>query len=273
MSDPTTAAVADPQSADEPEVTLVPRDSVDDPAQTGGESTPDDAGASDGSAPELPKWAHQLTDDLKGVEAVTRHEKLNDLVREYADMATKADRLIELPGDDADDETREAFLSRLRPETPDAYEFENIELPEGLVYSSENDKKFRELAHREGLTNAQAAALRRYDLERTIEEHTARESAHREEINELRKEWGDSFDGNLKQAQQAYKAISEQVGDPDLGKRMIEAGYGNNADMLRTFYGIWQMIKPDTIVDGSVDGGPAADDIAADWYPATDFDS
>lgn len=271
MSDPTTAPVAGPQSVEEP--SLVPQSDADEPVQQGDAQPADDGGAStQDTAPELPKWVHQLTDDLKQNEVVNRHQKLTDLVSEYAEYAQKADRLVELPGDDADDETREQFYDRLRPDSPDAYDLEPPEIPNGFEYNEQREAEFREIAYTLGLSNQQAQQLYHHELQQAIKKQQIAAKAHQEKIAALRQEWGDDYDGNVREAQQAFKEIAKRLDDAGLAERMVQTGYGNDPDMLRTFYGIWQMIKPDTIVDGSVDGG-GDDDVASTWYPETNFDS
>jgi hypothetical protein len=69
---------------------------------------------------------------------------------------------VRVPGKDATDAEREAFLNKLgRPETADKYEFKApSNLPEGFEYDAKVEEAFRGIAHKAGLTQAQAAAVR-----------------------------------------------------------------------------------------------------------------
>ncbi len=255
--DPNNQTDTNPQSADAP---------VTAPQGTVGDSSQD--GRAQATAPEPPKWVHQLAGDLKGHEQVLRHQNPNDLVRDYLKYAERADRLVELPGDDADEQARAAFLDKMRPASPDDYPLERPELPEGMEYNADFEAAFRSKLHELGMTPQQASELYNFQMQDAINDHVAEQKAQAEAIHALKKEWGDNFDGNVAEVQTAFKTIAGKLGDPELAQRMVESGYGNDPDMLKTFHGIWQMIKPDTLVSGSTEGG--VDDATA-WYPDTNF--
>lgn len=262
MADPKNQPGQNPESADEP--TLVPQDSQGDSGQEGNAPP-----AEGGGAPELPKWQYQLADDLQGHELLKEHAKPSDTARAYIELAQKADRMIELPGDDADDEARQAFLDRFRPESPDAYEL--TEVPEGLPYNKEGEKHFRDLAHQLGLTQQQAKALHEFDVERTKEAVAQQQKQQAEGFEALKKEWGDNFDGNVKQAQAAVQQIANTLEDSELAQRLVQSGYAQDPRMLKTFYGIYQLIKDDSLIDGSPEGG--SDGEVTTFYPNTNFDA
>lgn len=246
MSDAT--AVANPTSADEP--SLIAPESTSAPGAT--ETAPQgESGDSTQSAQtsEPPKWVHQLNGELKANPLITKHANINDLAAEYAEYASKAERLVEIPGDDADEEAWKAFAARLRPEDPSGYEFDT---PEDIPYSEDGANQFRALAHELGLTQAQAKRLHQYDVERARQALSAQSAQRKEQLDSLRKEWGDRFDVNLKQAQASFRKIAETLKDEGFANRMLESGAGKDPNMLKTFYGIWQLIKDDSIVEGEV---------------------
>lgn len=269
--DPNNQTVANPGDGDAPSV--VPPESQDQPGDSQQDGNAPAAPANGGEpqqqgAPEPPKYVYQLTGDLQSNEHVLKHQNINELVQAYVDYAAKADRLIEVPGDDADDATRDAFLDRFRPATPEEYQLSAP--PDGVPYSSEAEAAFRTLAHQLGLTQQQAKQLHQYDVERTQAAIAQQQTAQKQKLEALRKDWGDAFDANVKEAQAAFKEIATQLEDDSLAERMVKTGYGNDPDMLRTFYGIWQMIKPDGMVSGTVDGNSAGPET---YYPNTQFDS
>lgn len=264
MEDPNNQTGQNPQGGDEP--TLVPQDSADDSPQDG--TAQAEGQQPEGGAPELPKWQYQLAGDLQGNELLREHASPSDTARAYLELAQKADRMVELPGDDADEETRTAFLDRFRPESPEKYELS--EVPEGVPYSKEGENEFRQLAHEVGLSNEQAKALHEFDVKRTQAAVEARQKAREAGFNELKKEWGDSFDGNVKEAQAAVQTIAKALGDNELSQRMVNTGYAKDPAMLKTFYGLYQLVKDDSLIDGSPDG-PVND--VATFYPNTNFDS
>jgi len=276
--DPNNQTATNPQSVDEP--SIVPDDMTAPQGDAGDSGQAGNAPAADGGgepgqtqAPELPKWHYQLTGDLQGHELLRDHASPSDTAKAYRELASKADRMVELPGDDADEQAREAFLSRLRPETPEDY---TLELPDGIpegMYNAEWEKEFRKTVHELGLTNEQAKELHRRELQQELSTAQEQAKARKEKFDQLKKEWGDKFDGNLNEVQTAFKTVAQKMGDNTLAQRMVESGYGNDPDMMRMFHGIWQMIKPDTLVEGSVDGGSGGGDLAETYYPETNFDS
>ena len=255
--EPNNQTDTNPQGADDP--SMDPQSAVGDSSQDGNAQV---------TAPEPPKWVHQLAGDLKGNEQVTKHQNMNDLVKDYLSYAERADRLVELPGDDADEQVRAAFLDKLRPASPDDYPLEKPEFPDGMEYNAEFEAAFRAKMYELGLTPQQAREMYAFQLQDAINEHQSGRQEQAEAINALKKQWGDQFDGNVAEVQTAFKTIAGKVGDPQLAQRMVESGYGNDPDMLKMFHGIWQMIKPDTLVGGSTEGGVAD---ATAWYPDTNF--
>lgn len=266
MAEPKTQDAANPPVGDESQTT--PQEPSGASQEPGNAQEPQEGS----QAPEPPKWAHQLSGDLKANEYVTQHQSMNDLVSDYLNYASRSDKLVELPGDDADDATRQAFFQRLQqhlpgelrpPESADSYE---IDAPEGV-----DTTEFKTKAHELGLSNAQAKELFSWEAQRTQQQAEQQKQAREAERAKLREEWGGEYDNRLNQVQTAFRTIAQKLGDPELAERMVKSGAGNDPDMLRTFYGIWQMIKPDSLVNGSVDGGE--DSVEATWYPDTDFHS
>ena len=94
-----------------------------------------DEGTTDG-------WRAQLPDDLKENEAFTGFEKIGDFANAYlkkgktqSDLEGKLTNSIQLLKDDASDEDRATFFSKIgRPDKPEGYEFKKPDLPEGITY-------------------------------------------------------------------------------------------------------------------------------------------
>ena len=258
-----TNTATNPQGVDDPNTD--PQGQAGDSGQ-GGSAPPEQ-----GQAPSDPKYVFQLTKDLQANPHVLKHKNLNDLVGDYVQYSEKADRLVEIPGEGADDETRAQFFDRLRPASPDDYALEAPDLPDGLTYSKELEGEFRALAHEIALTQDQAQRLHQYDTERAKAAILARQKAQAEEINGLKKDWGDGFDGRINEVQAAFKTLANELGDETLANKMVAKGYGNDPLILKMVWAIWQKIKPDTIVDGDTDGNRTKDDTEG-WYPNTSFD-
>lgn len=166
-------------------------------------------------------------------------------------LATKAfnqDKLvgnsIRVPGADATDEERNAFLNKLgRPEAADKYEFKAPEgLPEGFEYDGKVEAAFRDIAHKAGLTQAQAAAVRDWYLGAAgeafggqVEAAKAAQSQRADKATEeLVKLWG-PLDGATAQAnlEIADKVFTQTKGGNDFLEALKELGLvGPNKEIL-----------------------------------------
>lgn len=249
---------------------VVPPELRDDPKPQGegakqGESS--DAGAGTG---EPPKWVHQLTETLKTDKNVTRHASMSDLVADYVKFAEKADRLVEMPEDDADEKAVASFYDKFRPASPDGYNLP-AQGPDGVTIDEAQQKEFRQMAYDHGMTPKATEALYKMGVDAMasmVKKEKERQSA---ELSALRSDWGDSYEKNVAETQAAFRAIAEKAGDGELSKRIVETGLAERADVLRLFHGIWQLIKPDSIVDGGPNGKGNLS--ADDFYDNTNFET
>ena len=91
-----------------------------------------------------------------------------DVAKAYVELSKKmGSGELAIPGPDADQETLDKFYSNLRPENADDYKLS--EKPEGLAddveWNEENAKSFEAMAHKNGLTVKQAAAINEWASE------------------------------------------------------------------------------------------------------------
>lgn len=117
--------------------------------------------------------------------------------------ADKAGNTVVLPGDTADDATKDAFFNKLgRPEKPDAYTVKEIA---GL--NAEQSKDFLAAAHKAGFTDKQVAAIKEWNdtqaakMNAELETNVKVEFAQQEA--KLKQEWGAKFDDNIAAAKVA----------------------------------------------------------------------
>lgn len=237
----------------EPTATGDAQGQTDDPSQAGSAQ----------QAPEPPKYVHQLNGDLKSNEHVLKHQNINDLVSDYVSYAQRADRLVELPGDDADEQTRNQFFEKIRPQSPDEYE---LPVPDGVEPNKEQEAEFRKLAHEAGLTKQQAAKINEWAATQATQQMQQSQQQRQQAIQALQKEWGDEYQGRIAEVKRAF----QEVGGDEFAKYMEQSGESTNPLMVKFFHNVWQKIKPDELVEGSVGAGASAEDA---WYPNTTFDN
>lgn len=200
-----------------------------------GDNSGADAGAA-GNAPasnNAPSWTEGLSEDLMGMVEVKGWKGPEDVLTSYRNLekfAGGSKKLVELPGEDANEESLNSFYSKLgRPESPDKYEFNT---PDDA--DADLDQWFRSTAHKHGLSAKQAAAL--YDdwnamsAERMSGFNEQQQMADKEAIAALRKEWGTQFDANIDAGRNVVKAL----GLPEDDLKTINAEVGT-ATMLKLF--------------------------------------
>lgn len=186
---------------------------------------------------------------FEGLEPETMEWLEKNEVKDVAGLAKMASNqasllgsAIRVPGDDASDEDKSAFLDKLKelndangialateaPETPQGYEFTVPEnLPEDMPYDADRANSFKEFAHSIKLSSEQASALHDWFVNQTVEDFGTigeQQAARTEEIataerEKLTKRWG-PMDGETARANMAFadKAIRE-VG----GEELVEA--------------------------------------------------
>lgn len=141
---------------------------------------------------------------------------------------------IRVPGKDATQEEREAFLNKLgRPEQPDAYEFAVPEnLPENLPYDGERAAKFKAVAHGLGLTKDQAAKLHDWFVGETVgdfnsmghQQAQALEQRAAAATEALVKAWG-PLDGPTARANMELgNRLLDEAGGQPLVDRLVQLG-------------------------------------------------
>lgn len=107
--------------------------------------------------------------------------------------------------EDADEEVVNLFYRSLgRPDNPDDYEFEEIE---GSEYPSERQAFIRRIAHEAGLTKNQLKILDKKMRTAELEAETEKQEVLRQQLVDLKAEWGLSFDERVRLANKVAKTF------------------------------------------------------------------
>jgi hypothetical protein len=215
-------------------------------------------------------WYSSLPDNLT-VEDGGKQIPLRDhqFIKETPDVATLAKRALDnhralggavrLPGKDAKDEDRKAFLDKVystglfprAPESPDKYE---IAKPEGIPWDDALEKEFRATAHSLGMSNDQVKAIMALDAKRTAAFHAqaaevakAQEAQYAANFDALKKDWGPDFEKNAELVARAGQYI---FGTPE---EAAKHGFTNDPKFLsKGMLKIAKMLEAD---DGFMQGG------------------
>jgi hypothetical protein len=217
-------------------------------------------------------WLTSIPENLRDNEVIKGLEKPSEGWEKLVDLSEKVKGMVEIPGDEATDEKRAEFYTRMgRPESPDGYELQKPDLPEGLGYSADAEKAYREAAHKLGMSNAQVKALYDWYNETTIGGYETRAKAQKAEqektVEALKKEWGKDFDKNSEIAVRA----AEKFGGDDFKKFLEETRLGDNPHFVRVFHAIGTAIADDSSIPGSTGSGAekTEEEIAKSRFPKT----
>lgn len=150
-------------------------------------------------------WLDRLPADLQDSKQILGQFKdvegaLKTLVSQQRLLGKKADAVL-IPKDDASPEEVAAFRAKLGvPDSVDKYATKIGGLPEGLSLDEASVKQFNELAHKTGLTPAQAQeAVKFYaSLEAQNAQNAELQAKTQYETSrkELAEAWGDKFEAN-----------------------------------------------------------------------------
>jgi len=177
--------------------------------------------------------SEQLSEDLKSNESLKKFENANAVSKGYVELESKLgsiqkdyeeklSKTIELPGEDANNEIKNKFYSKLgRPEKAENYPEIAFEgLPEDFKQDDILVKSFQEAAYKTGLTNEQYKAISEAAIKQSLAVLDTfvkqDKKAEEEAITKLTSDWG----GETK-----YK---ERI---ELARRLIKQ-YGSDKSLI-----------------------------------------
>lgn len=141
-----------------------------------------------------------------------------------------ADKIIKLPASD-DPAEWGAIYDRLgRPESPDKYGMDSIQVPEGVELDSETVNKFDALFHQSGITKSQRDKILneyvKFEGERTAAMQQKIDQETAIQVDALKKEWGSKFDERVDMARRAFKSFLPDGADKDAVAAAFEQSVG-----------------------------------------------
>lgn len=178
---------------------------------------------------------------------------VNALAKSFIDTQKMVGNSIRIPAEDATDEEKHDFYSRLgRPEDPEGYKLSERDAPEGFETDEEMLKSFKQVSHSLGLTPQQVEGIDKWHanyvshVSESIIEQRAEEA--QKTMVSLRQEFGALTDKKL----QVAKGALAKFGGESVQNFLNETGLGNNADMIKMFAKIGEAIGEDQIISGMV---------------------
>lgn len=241
-----------PETAIEPQATSTP-------AASSGQ-TPSILATPPAPSAQTASWRDQIPEDLRTHPTLRDIKDLGGLAKSYihAQQMIGVDKLPK-PKDDWTKEQYDQFYNNLgRPPTPDKYQVPEYKLPEGFPKNDEEVKKFMGVFHEAGLTQKQAQAIMdnwmAHNVELFNKSNQAAMDNHKQEMEQLKKDFGLAYDERIKGAQLAVNMVADEGFKEWLNTATVNGvPLGNSPQMIKFLSNIGTHILEDSI-DGSGDG-------------------
>ena len=213
----------------------------------GGEPGDGDGGSGDPSGQTgnsiFPEGLDESITNDPSLKVFIKDEKLDygNLLKSYVHAQKKmGEKGIKIPDNHSTDEDWNNFYNKLRPAELDQYELNNS-LPDGTALNEEMFNGFKANAHKLGLSTKQAQSVLDWYNQTTMstitQQQEAQQANYTEQVDNLKKEWGEGFQKEMNLAQRAVKEFADEAdikylkesgldGDPRLIKMFNKIGKG-----------------------------------------------
>ena len=185
-----------------------------------------------------------LPEELRGNETIKNTKSLesmaSQLVNAQSALGTKR---IEQPKEDWGDEEWDKFYDNVRPKD-DTYKIPEVTIEGAEVVpelTEESQDELVQFAGEMGLSQRQFDKLYQRYIELGVQGDAMTKEEQAATIKEQRQsiqmDWGENYDNNLKQANAAYEALSQEIPE---SKDLVEgnAGVANHPAVLKLFHKI-----------------------------------
>lgn len=207
-------------------------------------------------------WRNDLPEDLRDHKSLQHYGTVNDLAKSHvhAQQMIGKDKIV-MPGQSAtDEEWREVYSKLGMPATSSEYNFDkSAGLGEGMEVDENLLGWFSDTAHQVGLNNNQMQKMIELWNQNTsdlsnLSEEGARQSQEQSAL-ELRNEWGNAFDDNLKLSKTVLNQFfSGKDSNEFLDQQLTDGSrIGDSPDFIRMMSSIGSFIR-ERIGEDSIKG-------------------
>lgn len=179
-------------------------------------------------------------------------EKFKEQATELSGLKKEMETAIIPPADDATEEEKAAYLERIGvPKTPEEYELDRSELPEGVSYDEAFETWFRETAKAAGLNKTQAKKVFEGYTKRIVENRKAATEARKQASAKTRqrlveKHGQEEAEAILARAKKAVRLL----GTTEFDRFLDETGLSSDPRMIEYQARIGEIISDDVIAQG-----------------------
>ena len=195
-------------------------------------------------------WKDSISEVYRNDPNIEKFTEIDALAKSYINATRMIGQdKVAVPNENStDDQWNEVYAKLGRPESADKYKLdvksESVPIEDGAI------KQFAETSHKLGLNNKQAQGILEYYksiMEGSVQQSKIdTETAQAQAEQQLRQEWGKTFDENVKKAGSIAKAnLGVDVLDMQLkdGTRL-----GDHPEVIKGFAKIADMMSEDKIV-------------------------
>ena len=194
-------------------------------------------------------WKDTISEEFRNDPNISKFTEIDALAKSYINATRMIGQdKVAVPNENStDDQWQEVYGKLGRPESPDKYKLEaksdTVPLDEGAI------KSFAENAHQLGLNNKQAQGILEYyknSMEGSAQQaRIDTETAQANAEAELRKEWGRSYEDNIKKA----GAVAKANMNGDILNLELKDGtrVGDHPDVIKGFANIANLLSEDLI--------------------------
>lgn len=204
-------------------------------------------GSGDGGSGGVPDWKSALPEELRKHPSMETIKTPGDLAKSWVNAQKFLGRdKIPVPPQNATKEDWDMVFDRLgRPKDADGYNFEGVQVPEGLTVNDESIKDFKSKAHELGLMPTQAGELYKWYLEMVGGNVKQMEEQFKQNVDQaqtsLRKEWGAAYEEKVSLAKKVLKMGAGE----DLDK--IDQSFGDNPHVIKALAKLGSLMSEDQL--------------------------
>ena len=208
-------------------------------------------------------WKEAISEEFREDPNIAKFTEIDALAKSYinATRMIGQDKVAVPNNNSTDDQWNEVYDKLGRPESPEKYKLEAnsdvVPLDESAI------KQFAENAHQLGLNNKQAQGILEFyknSMESSAQQTKIdTETSQAQAEQELRKEWGRSYDDNIKRAAQVAKAnMNAEILDLTLsdGRRL-----GDHPEIIKGFANIANLMSEDKMIGTGEDNATSGRDL------------
>ena len=195
-------------------------------------------------------WKEVLSEEYRKNPNIEKFTEIDALAKSYINAVSMigSDKIPVPTNNSTEEQWNEIYTKLGRPESPDKYKLdiksEAVPIDETAV------KQFAENAHKLGLNNKQAQGI--LEFYKNNMEQSARqvqidmETAQADAEASLRKEWGRSFDENIKKA----GALAKANMNPEILDMQMKDGtrLGDHPEIIKGFANIANLLSEDKFI-------------------------